>query len=182
MMPNMNLPRRPPRRTEKTARQKESPEEREKKKAKMRWKKKLAKGCRYEDFTMASKEARKVCIEIEKGFTGHLSKIKPPQFAKPDGLNATADDDNANILKNHFQAVFDRRYVTTEETSIYDIEELDIHGDLKEELRSIPEIEEFKRAIHKMKRETAPGIMGLTPDMLKALPEKALEYYNMILG
>jgi hypothetical protein len=61
--------------------------------------------------------------------------------------------------------------VTTAETVIDDIEELDIDGDLKEELRSIPNIEEFKRAINKMKRDTAPGITGLMSDMLKALPE-----------
>jgi hypothetical protein len=122
-----------------------------------------------------------VCREIEKGFTGHLSKITPPQFAKPDGLNATSDDENADILNNHFQAVFDRRDVTTDETVIDEIEELDIDGDLKEELRSIPEMEEVKKAINKMKQETSPGIMGLTPEMLKALPEKALEHLTLII-
>jgi hypothetical protein len=76
-------------------------------------------------------------------------------------LSATSDYDNADILKNHFQAVFDRRDVTTDETVIDDIEELDIDGDLKEELISIPEIEEVKKAINKMKRETAPGITDL---------------------
>jgi hypothetical protein len=54
--------------------------------------------CKDEDFIMAPKEAWKVCREIEKGFTGHLPKITPPQVAKPDGLNATADDENADIL------------------------------------------------------------------------------------
>jgi uncharacterized protein with gpF-like domain len=94
-----------------------------------------------------------------------LTKIKPPQFSKPDGLNATVDDENADILKNHFQAVFDRRDVTTYETVIDDIQELNIAGDLKEELRSIPEIEEVKKA----------------SDMLKALPEKALEHLTLII-
>jgi hypothetical protein len=80
-----------------------------------------------------------------------LPKIIPPQFAKSDGLDATVDDENADILKNHFQAVFDRRDVTTDETVIDEIEELDIDGDLKEELRSIPDREEVKKAINKMK-------------------------------
>jgi hypothetical protein len=75
-----------------------------------------------------------------------LPKITPPQFANHDGLNATSDDENADILKNnHFEAVFDRRDLTTDETVIHEIEELDIDGDLKEELRSIPEIEEAKK-------------------------------------
>jgi hypothetical protein len=78
-----------------------------------------------------------VCREIEKGFTGYLPKITPPLFAKPDGLNATADDENADILKNHFQAIFDRRDVTTDETVIEEIEELDIDVELKEEFISI---------------------------------------------
>jgi hypothetical protein len=145
----------------------------EKRKAKRRWQNKLARGCKDEYFVMAPKEARKVCREIEKGFTGHLPKITPPQFAKPNGLNATSADENADILKNHFQAVFDRRDVTTDETVIDKIEELDIDGYLKEELRSIPEIEEVKKAIKKRTQEPAPGIMGLTSDMLKALPEKS---------
>jgi hypothetical protein len=52
--------------------------------------------------------------------------------SKPEGMNATSGDENADILKNHFQAVFDRRDVTTDETVIDKIEELDIAGDLKE--------------------------------------------------
>jgi hypothetical protein len=82
-----------------------------------------------------------VCRDIEKGCTGHLPNTIPPQFAKSDALNAAADDENADILKNHFQAVFDRRDVTTDETVIDEIEELDIDGDLTEEVRSIPDIE-----------------------------------------
>jgi hypothetical protein len=97
----------------------------------MRWQNKLAKLYKGEDFTMAPKEAWKVCREIEKGFMGHLPKITPPQFVKYDGLNATSDDENADILKNHYQEVFDRSDVTTDEIVIYDIEELDIDGDLK---------------------------------------------------
>jgi hypothetical protein len=54
-----------------------------------------------------------VCREIEKGFMGHyLPKITPPQSTKPDGPNATSDDEKADILKHHFQAVFGRRDVT----------------------------------------------------------------------
>ena len=60
-----------------------------------------------------------------------MPKITPPQFSKPDGLNATSDDENVDIFKNHFQAVFYRRDVITDETVVYDIEELDIYGDLK---------------------------------------------------
>jgi hypothetical protein len=51
------------------------------------------------------------------------------------------------------QAVFDRRDVMTDETVIEEIEELDIDEDLKEELRSIPEMEEVKKAITKMKEK-----------------------------
>jgi hypothetical protein len=53
-----------------------------------------------------------------------LPKIKSPQFSKPDGLDETADGENADILKSHFQAVFDRRDVTTDETVIDEIKEL----------------------------------------------------------
>jgi hypothetical protein len=85
------------------------------------------------------------CVEKKsKVFTGHLHNIAPPQFAKSDGLNPTADDENAGILKNHFQAVLERRYVTTDETVIDEIEEPDLDGDLKEELRSIAETEKSK--------------------------------------
>jgi hypothetical protein len=71
-----------------------------------------------------------------------LPNITTPQFAKSDVRNATADDENADILKNHFQAVFDRRDVTTDETVIDEIEEL----------------EGVKQAINKMKREKVPEI------------------------
>jgi hypothetical protein len=47
---------------------------------------------------------------------------------------------------------------------------------LKEELRSIPDIEEVEKSINKMKQETAPGISVVMPDIIKALPEKALEH------
>jgi hypothetical protein len=80
-------------------------------------------------------------MEIEKGFTGLLPKITPPQLPTPDGMNATAYDENADILTNLFQAVFDRRDVTIDETVKDEIEELDIDEDLKEELRSISEME-----------------------------------------
>jgi hypothetical protein len=132
-------------------------------------------------FSMAPKEAWKVSRGIEKGFTGHLPNITPTQFAKSDGLNATSDDENADILKNHFQAVYDRRDATTYETVIDYIEELDTDGDLKEDLRSIPEIEEFKQAINRMRRETAPGVMGITADMLKGRSEKSLEHLTLII-
>jgi hypothetical protein len=105
---------------------------REKRKAKMRWKDKLARGFKDEYFAMAPNEAWKVCREIGKGFTGNLPKITPPQFSKPCGLNTTANDENADILKYHFQAVFFWRDVTTDETGIYEIGGLDIDGDLKE--------------------------------------------------
>jgi hypothetical protein len=82
---------------------------------------------------------------------GKLAQYSATPIFKPDALNATSDDENADILKNHFQAIFDRRDVTTDETVIDEIEDLDIDGDLKEELRSIPEIEEVKRAINKIK-------------------------------
>jgi hypothetical protein len=71
--------------------------------------------------------------------------------------------------------------VTTDETSIDKIEELDIDGALKEELKSKPEIEEVNKSLNKMKRETAQGITGLTSDTIKALPEKALEHLTMII-
>jgi hypothetical protein len=107
-----------------------------------------------------------------------LPKITTPQFSKSNGLNATSDEENADILKNHFQAFFDRRYAaTTDETVILDeIEELDISGDLKEELRSISNRDRrSENEINKMKRETSPGIMILTSAMIKVLPRKALE-------
>jgi hypothetical protein len=73
-----------------------------------------------------------------------LPEITPPQLAKYGGLDATAHDKNANILKNHFQAVFDRRDVTTDETVIYKADQLDIDGYLREESRYIPYIESQK--------------------------------------
>jgi hypothetical protein len=56
-----------------------------------------------------------------------LHKITPPQFIKPDGLNAIADDENADTLK--LKITFKQSLtgdVTTDETVIDDIEELNI--------------------------------------------------------
>jgi hypothetical protein len=75
---------------------------REKRKAKRKRQIKLARKYKDEDFTMPPKEAWKVYRDIEKRLKGHLPKITPPQFAKPDGLNATSDDENGDILKITF--------------------------------------------------------------------------------
>jgi hypothetical protein len=40
-----------------------------------------------------------LCRYTKKGFTGQLLKVTPSQFTNPDGLNATTDEGNANILK-----------------------------------------------------------------------------------
>jgi hypothetical protein len=163
---------------EKLQRRSKAPK-RENRKAKRKCQNKLARKYKDEDFAMVPEEEWKVCREIEKVFSGHLPNMTLPQFAKPDWMDTTSDGENADILKKHFQAVFGRKGAMTDETVIDDIVELDIEEDLKEELRSIPEME-VKKAITKMKRKTAPGVSSLALDMLKSLPEKAMEHLTLM--
>jgi hypothetical protein len=102
---------------------------RENRKAKMKWQSKLARKYKDEEFTMPPKETWKVRREIEKCFKGHLPKITSPPFSKPDGLNATSYDENTDILKNHFQAVFSRRDVMTDSTRLLAV----LEGNIVEE-------------------------------------------------
>jgi hypothetical protein len=77
--------------------------------------------------------------------------------------------------------VFERRGVMTDETGIDDIEEIEIDENLKEELRSIPEMEIVKKAIAKKTWHEKQHLEGLTSDMLKVLPKKALERLTLII-
>jgi hypothetical protein len=54
----------------------------EKRKTKMRWQNKLARGRKDDDFTMTPKEAWQEYGVIEKGSTGHLPTITPAQICQ----------------------------------------------------------------------------------------------------
>ena len=110
-----------------------------------------------------------------------MPKITPKQFYKENGENASTNKENAKILKDHFQKVFDRRDIEVDHEVEEELEELDIDEDLKNALKQEPYTEEVVKAIKKMKSYTSPGITDVTSDMMKALSETSIEHLTKII-
>ena len=53
-----------------------------------------------------------------------------------------------------------------------------VESDLTHSLRDPPSLAEFKHGIQMSKSSSAPGMSGLSYNMLKSLPDRATEYYH----
>ena len=80
------------------------------------------------------------------------------------------DKGNVNILKTHYHKVFNRS-ATVNLTILDSIKQLPI----MENYRTIPNTQEIMSAVQGMKNNKAPGITGVTMDMIKNLPQEGTE-------
>jgi hypothetical protein len=64
-------------------------------------------GCIREGVQRKSKRSMQEATRaIEASFTGHHRKPTMMQMKKPDGEKAQTDEENANILQQHFNTIF----------------------------------------------------------------------------
>jgi hypothetical protein len=57
-------------------------------------------------FRGSPREAWEATRTIEASFTGHHRKLTMMQMKKPDGEKAQTDEENANILQQYFNSIF----------------------------------------------------------------------------
>ena len=84
--------------------------------------------------------------------------------------------ENANILSKHYCKVFNQN--APYDPTITD--KIDQNPQANPALGIAPNMKEIKTIINKMKNNKAPGITGVTTDMLKNLPDEALKFLTDI--
>jgi hypothetical protein len=107
-----------------------------------------------------------------EGFQIHHRVHRPKNFKSKAGIDANNDNDNANILNTHFYSLF-KSQVRVDESVLEGIPQRETAN----ELDGTPSIKEIKNAIKGMAYDKAPGQSGVTTDMIKNLPEQALNLY-----
>jgi hypothetical protein len=96
---------------------------------------------------------------------------KPGQklFKNKGGKLATNPKENKKNIESHWKTVFNRHATYCPHI----VEEIEQHP-IQDALGTMPQKSEIKKAITKMQSDKAPGASQLTTDMLKNLPEDAL--------
>jgi hypothetical protein len=82
---------------------------------------------------------------------------------------------NADATQAHFQSVFYRGDNQVDKTVLDDIDPLNIDDATFQNTKS-PPTNRVENAIYKMKNDTAPGITGVSADMLQNLPTESVQY------
>ena len=111
-----------------------------------------------------------------EGYQGHFRMINKKKFQAKDGTIATDNKSNVRILKNHYHKVFNRQ-VEVDESILEQLKQRPI----TQELGEPPDKQQVHAAIQKMKTNKAPGISGVTTDMLKNLPNDAIDLLTTII-
>ncbi len=106
----------------------------------------------------------------------HHKTYMPKNFKTKSGVKAKNDKDNAKVLNTHFYYLF-KSQVQVDKTILEEIPQREIESQL-DETRSMKEI---KSAINSMAHEKALGKSGVTTNMIKNLPEQALNVYVEII-
>jgi len=106
------------------------------------------------------------------GFQTHHRTNVEKMFKSKNGKVAINDLENAEILKDHFTSLFNSQ--TRVDFSVVD----EIPNHISQQvLGKVPSKTEIKKAISKMASNKAPGKSGLTTDMIKCLPPRAMNLY-----
>jgi hypothetical protein len=150
---------------------------REKRKAKRKWQYQYAEKCRKKDFILNPKEAWSMVFKLMEGYQKHHRISIPKNFKSKTGIEAKNDTDNATILGEHFHSLFNSQV----QIDITVLDELRQH-EIIHELGNPPTFNEVKSAISSMKFDKAPGLTGLTTDMIKSLPNEAIQFYTDIIN
>ena len=111
-----------------------------------------------------------------EGYQKHHRKILPKNFKSKSGIEAKNNADNATILNDHFHSLFNSQV----QIDVTVLEHLP-HYETIHDLGNPPMFNEVKSAINSMKYNKAPGLSGLTTDMIKSLPHEAFQLYTDII-
>jgi len=128
-------------------------------------------------FKTDPKSAWDTVFQLIGGFGGHHQTYRLKRISNEQGKVATTDRENADILSNHYSKVFNQN-------APYDptvINKLDQKPQANPMLGIAPNIKEVKAMINKMKNNKAPGITGVTTDLLKNLPEEGFKFLTNII-
>ena len=129
--------------------------------AKCKWQNFFAAKCQASHFKDNPKAAWEVVFQIIEGFNAHHSDYNPKTFSNKEGRISKNTEENTRTLKTHFQEVFNRDS-EFDPTVIDDLTQLPIISTLD----NTPTADEIRGAIKKMKNNKAPGLSGVTTDML----------------
>jgi hypothetical protein len=149
---------------------------REKRKAKRQWQYEYASKCKKNDFCLKPKDAWKMVFSLMEGFSTHHRIYRPTNFKHKNGVEAKSDSENANVLNSHFNSLFNSQ-VSADPTVLDSLPQHDI----KHEYGTLPTANEIINAIKSMPYDKSPGQSGLSTDMIKNLPPRALNYYVKLI-
>jgi len=125
--------------------------------------------CQSKHFKDDLKAAWDIAFQIIEGFDSHHSNYNPKNFANRRSQIATKNPENTEIFKTHFKKVFNNP--TAIDLSI--VEEIK-QRPIASNLECAPMNEEVRNTLYTMKNNKAPGLMGITTDMLKNLPDEGI--------
>jgi hypothetical protein len=143
----------------------------EKRRAKRNWQTEFAKSCLQKNFCASPKEAWKMVKQLMGGFQKHHKPFTQKLFKNHKGKLAINKKMNRLHAENHWNTVFNH-HATYDASVINEIQQHTINNSLGE----TPSRKEIQHAIRKMKCDKAPGASQLTTDMLKNLPNYALNF------
>jgi hypothetical protein len=147
---------------------------REKRRAKRKWQYFFTEKCQMSHLKTNPKKVWSMILM--DGFQPHHKTNVEKNFKSKDGKVVTNDTENAEILKAHFTSLFNSH--TRVDFSVLD----EIPNHITQHiLGEVPSKTEIKKAISKMASNKAPGKSGLTTDMIKCLPPKAMNLYVEII-
>ena len=126
-----------------------------------------------QDFILNLTEAWNMVFKLMDGFQKHHKNILPRNFKSKAGIEAKNDTDNAAILNDPFYSLFNSQ-VQVDYTVL---DKLRQHETIHE-LGSPPSLNEVKNAISSMQYDKAPGLSGLNTNMIKSLPQEAIQRPN----
>ena len=139
--------------------------QREKRRAKRKWLFDFLSKCQCKDFKTNPGDAWKTIFKLIGGFQDHHCSFCQKNFKNKKSKVAKNDNENAEILKNHYKEVFTRS-VPVDLSVLKGIKQLP----LVEEYGAAPSKKEIKIAISSIKNNKAPSLTGLTTNMIKNLP------------
>ena len=129
------------------------------------------------NFILNPKEAWSMVFKLMEGIQRHHKNYLPKNFKSKQGNEAKNEDDNVKMF-----------LVTTSNASSIAKSKVDpsvldnlCQLQVAHELGNPPTFNELKSAITSMTFDEAPGKSGLTTDMLKSLPQKAIKLYEDLI-
>jgi len=128
----------------------------------------LVNHCQREQFKDEPKATWNIVFKIIEGFNTHHKKYSPKNFSNSKGDVTKNNSKNLEIPKEHLHPIFN----SSSETNPSIINEI-LQRPIANNLNFAPTIKEVKFALKKMKNNKAPGISGITMNMLKNLPEES---------